>query len=301
VKKADVATSDPSFTLNRSLLAVRPLAWRRYARPTFLCLLAVASLFPLVFPILWMLLSAFKPLNELVAVPPSWLPRHPTLQHFRELISLTSFPVYLWNSTVAALLTSAITVVVALLGAYSLTRFQYRGRRFLANFTLVSYMFPPILLAIPIFVIISRLGLADSLVSLALAHISFALPFCLWLMWGYMKTVPIALEEAAMIDGASRMGAFARVVVPMSLPGVIAIGVLSFLVSWNDYLYALILLTSEGRKTLSLGVSTFLGSMGVEWGLINAAGVLITVPVILVFGVVQRFLIQGFGAGGVKE
>jgi len=248
-----------------------------------------------------MFLSAFKPLQELVTVPPTWLPRHPTLQHFRDLMVLTNFPTYLWNSTLAACLTAAITVAVGLLGAYSLTRFRYPGRRLLANFTLVSYMFPPILLAIPLFVVISRLGLVDSLVSLALAHISFALPFCLWLMWGYMKGVPIALEEAAMIDGASRMGAFLRVVIPMSLPGIIAIGVLSFLVSWNDYLYALILLTSEGQKTLSLGVSTFLGSMGVEWGLINAAGVVITLPVILVFGLVQRFLIQGFGAGGVKE
>lgn len=295
------AVANTTTNRMRNIRDARFRALRRRARPLGFCLLATASLFPLVFPILWMVLSAFKPLHELVAVPPSWLPRQPTLQHFRDLISLTNFPVYLWNSTVVALLTSAITVVVALLGAYSLTRFQYRGRRLLANFTLISYMFPPILLAIPIFVIISRLGMADSLLSLALAHISFALPFCLWLMWGYMKSVPIALEEAAMIDGASRMGAFMRVVVPMSLPGVIAIGILSFLVSWNDYLYALILLTSEGRKTLSLGVSIFLGSMGVEWGLINAAGVVITIPIILVFGVVQRFLIQGFGAGGVKE
>jgi len=274
---------------------------RRRLRSLGLCAGAAAALLPVVFPILWMFLSAFKPLQELVTVPPTWLPRHPTLQHFRDLMVLTNFPTYLWNSTLAACLTAAITVAVGLLGAYSLTRFRYPGRRLLANFTLVSYMFPPILLAIPLFVVISRLGLVDSLVSLALAHISFALPFCLWLMWGYMKGVPIALEEAAMIDGASRMGAFLRVVIPMSLPGIIAIGVLSFLVSWNDYLYALILLTSEGQKTLSLGVSTFLGSMGVEWGLINAAGVVITLPVILVFGLVQRFLIQGFGAGGVKE
>jgi ABC-type glycerol-3-phosphate transport system permease component len=274
---------------------------RRRLRTLGLCAGVAAALLPVVFPILWMFLSAFKPLQELVTVPPTWLPRQPTLQHFRDLMVLTNFPTYLWNSTLAACLTAVITVAVGLLGAYSLTRFRYPGRRLLANFTLVSYMFPPILLAIPLFVVISRLGLVDSLVSLALAHISFALPFCLWLMWGYMKGVPIALEEAAMIDGASRMGAFLRVVIPMSLPGIIAIGVLSFLVSWNDYLYALILLTSEGKKTLSLGVSTFLGSMGVEWGLINAAGVVITLPVILVFGLVQRFLIQGFGAGGVKE
>jgi multiple sugar transport system permease protein len=248
-----------------------------------------------------MFLSALKPLNELVTVPPSWLPRHATLEHFRELMALTNFPIYMWNSTVAACLTAGITVSVATLGAYSLTRFRYRGRQMLATFTLLSYMFPPILLAIPLFVVISRLGMADSLISLALAHISFALPFCLWLMWGYMKSVPVALEEAAMIDGASRMVAFVRVVIPMSLPGIIAIGVLSFLVSWNDYLYALILLTSEGKKTLSLGVSTFIGPMAVEWGLINAAGVVITLPVILFFGLVQQFLVQGFGAGAVKE
>jgi multiple sugar transport system permease protein len=263
--------------------------------------LVVALLAPVVFPIGWMFVSALKPLSELVTVPPTWLPARPTLAHFHELLSLTSFPRYMWNSTLAALLTAGITVTVATLGAYSLTRFAYRGRQTFATLTLVSYMFPPILLAIPLFVVITRLGLADSLVSLALAHISFALPFCLWLMWGYMKTVPIALEDAALIDGASRMGAFVWVVIPMAFPGIIAIGVLSFLVSWNDYLYALILISSESRKTLSLGVSTFIGPMAVEWGLINAAGVLVTLPVILVFAGVQRFLIQGFGAGAVKE
>ena len=276
------------------------LARRRIARVGFYGLV-VGSLLPIVFPILWMFLSALKPLDELVTIPPSWLPRHPTLRHFRDLLALTNFPIYIWNSTLAACLTAGITVAVATLGAYSLTRFQYRGRQILATFTLLAYMFPPILLAIPLFVVITRLGMADSLLSLALAHISFALPFCLWLMWGYMKSVPMALEEAAMIDGASRMGAFARVVLPMSLPGIIAIGVLSFLVSWNDYLYALILLTSEGKKTLSLGVSTFIGPMAVEWGLINAAGVVVTLPVIVFFGAVQQFLVQGFGAGAVKE
>jgi ABC-type glycerol-3-phosphate transport system permease component len=207
----------------------------------------------------------------------------------------------MWNSTLTATLTAAITVSVATLGAYSLTRFTYRGRQTLATLTLVSYMFPPILLVIPLFVVITRLGLADQLLSLAFAHISFALPFCLWLMWGYMKSVPVALEEAAMIDGASRLGAFFWVVVPMALPGVIAIGVLSFLVSWNDYLYALILIASEGKKTLSLGVSTFIGPMAVEWGLINAAGVLVTLPVIVIFGGLQRFIIRGFGAGALRE
>jgi ABC-type glycerol-3-phosphate transport system permease component len=276
------------------------LARRRVARVGFYALV-LAALLPIVFPILWMFLSALKPLDELVTIPPSWLPRHPTLRHFRDLMALTNFPIYIWNSTLAACLTAGITVAVATLGAYSLTRFQYRGRQVLATLTLLAYMFPPILLAIPLFVVITRLGMADSLLSLALAHISFALPFCLWLMWGYMKSVPMALEEAAMIDGASRMGAFARVVIPMSLPGIIAIGVLSFLVSWNDYLYALILLTSEGKKTLSLGVSTFIGPMAVEWGLINAAGVVVTLPVIVFFGAVQQFLVRGFGAGAVKE
>jgi multiple sugar transport system permease protein len=283
--------------------AARPVgrAGRRAVREAGRYVLVLALVVPIVFPIAWMFLSALKPLRELVTAPPTWLPATPTLEHFRQLLTLTSFPRYMWNSTVTALLTAGITVGVATLGAYSLTRFTYRGRRALATFTLVSYMFPPILLAIPLFVAITRLGLADRLLSLAFAHISFALPFCLWLMWGYMKTVPVALEEAAMIDGASRLGAFLWVVVPMALPGVIAVGVLSFLVSWNDYLYALILITSEGNKTLSLGVSTFIGPMAVEWGLINAAGVLVTLPVILLFGGLQRVIIRGFGAGALRE
>ncbi len=158
-------------------------AWalRRITRLGFYVLVS-AMLLPIVFPVLWMFLSALKPLKDLVTVPPTVWPRHPTLKHFRDLIALTNFPIYMLNSTLTAFLTTGITIAVATLGAYSLTRFQYRGRQFLATFTLLSYMFPPLLLAIPLFVVITRLGMGDSLVSLAFAHISFALPFCLWLM-----------------------------------------------------------------------------------------------------------------------
>jgi multiple sugar transport system permease protein len=161
-------------------------------------------------------------------------------------------------------------------------------------------MFPPILMAIPLFVMLKQVGLTNSLVGLALAHMSFAMPLALWLSTIFFQAIPIELDEAAMIDGASRLAILWRVILPVAGPGVIAISVFVFVLSWNDYLFSLVLMVAEAKKTLPVGVASFQEATSVEWGLIMAGGVLITLPVMLGFMLVQRWLIQGLGAGAVK-
>ncbi len=260
---------------------------------------AVSALIVL-FPVCWMVLSSVKPFQELFAVPPTFWPRAATIEHYRQLLEVTSFPLYFRNSLIVAAGTTALSLALACLAAYGLTRYRFPGRDAFLTVVLLTYMFPPILLGIPLFVLMTGLKLTNSYLGLVLAHTTFALPFCVWLLRSFFRAVPIDIEEAAWIDGAGVARAFVRVVLPLAYPGIIAAGVFVFVLSWNDYLFALIFMVSEAKKTLPVGVSLFVQGASVEWGLIMAGAVLITLPVAVLMTFVQRFLIQGFGAGAVK-
>ncbi len=252
------------------------------------------------FPLFWMTVSSVMPYQELFSRTPRLLPRHPTIQHYVDLLSRTVFPVYFVNSTIVAVLATVGAVSLATLAGYGLTRFRFPGRDLIAQVVLFSYMFPPILLSIPLFVLLKQLGLVNSYAGLSLAHISFALPFAMWLAVIFFQAIPVDLDEAAMVDGASRLGALLRVVLPLAIPGVVANAVFVFVLSWNDYLFSVVLVVDEARKTLPVGVAGFADSTSVEWGLMMAGGVLITLPIMLGFTVVQRYLIQGLSAGAIK-
>jgi ABC-type glycerol-3-phosphate transport system permease component len=191
-------------------------------------------------------------------------------------------------------------VAAAVLAGYGITRFDFPGRKLLASSVLFVYMFPPILLSIPLFVMLKSVGVIDSLSGLALAHISFTLPLAMWLAIIFFEAIPLELDEAAMIDGAGRLRALWLVILPVALPGIVALAVFAFIMSWNDYLFALILIVNEQKKTLPVGVAGFVEATSVEWGLLMAGGVLITLPVLIGFAVVQRWLIHGLAAGAVK-
>ncbi len=253
------------------------------------------------FPMFWMVSSSFMPYGELFGRDLRLLPSSPTLQHYRDLLVRTDFALYFRNSLIVALLATAGSVMLAILAGYGMTRFRFRGREVISKLVLFTYMFPPILVAIPLFVLLKSAGLTNSLFGLALAHVSFALPLAMWLSIIFFNAIPIELDEAAMIDGASRLTVLIRIILPVALPGVIATAVFSFVLSWNDYLFSLLLIVSERHKTLPVGVAGFQDATSVEWGLIMAGGVLITAPVLLAFAFVQRWLIQGLSAGGIKE
>jgi ABC-type glycerol-3-phosphate transport system permease component len=252
------------------------------------------------FPLLWMLSTAFKPSGEIFVSPPTLVPARATLGNFSRLLADTSFPTYFRNSVVVAGATVVLTLAVAVAGAYSLTRFRSRGRDTIAGLILLTYTFAPIMIIIPFYILVRQLGLVNTHLALVLSYTTFCLPFCLWLLRAFFQDIPLELEEAAMVDGAGLGRAVWYVVMPLALPGIIAAGIFTFILAWNDFLFALVLITSDELKTLPVGVNDLFNATIVDWGMIMAAGVMITAPTVAFFIAVQRYLVQGWGSGGVK-
>ncbi len=277
-----------------------------------------AITFLVCFPLIWALTTSLKPKTEIFAVPPTLWPQTVTLENYAALLSGKSqyfqaegqaavgtspaqfFVRWFANSAIVTFGSTVISITVATLAAYSLTRFRYWGRRFVPYFSLLGYMIPSIIFVFPLFLMMVRIGLTDSLWSLILGYVCVTLPFCMWLMWAFMRSIPIEIEEAALIDGASRLQVFGQVVLPSALPGIIAAGIFSMIVSWNDYLFGRVFMNSLDNLTLTVGVMLFFEGTHVDWGLLMAASVLMTVPMALVFAALQRHLVAGFGAGAVK-
>lgn len=252
------------------------------------------------FPFFWMVSTAFKPLREIFVYPPTFLPQHPTLTNFGRLFEGTRFLDYFVNSITVSSSAVFLTMLFGSAGAYSLTRFKFAGRDKIANLILFTYMFAPIMIVIPFYVLIKQLGLANTHIALVLAYTALCLPFSLWMLRAFFQGIPIALEEAALIDGASRLQAVLHVIFPLALPGVIATGIFTFILAWNDYIFCRILISSDELKTLPVGIADLYNATVIDWGMIMAGGMLITVPVLIFFMYIQRYLIAGWGAGAIK-
>lgn len=263
-------------------------------------LLTVLILVVVCFPLYWMLITSLKPLDEIFDVPPTLFPAQSTLANYINLFRITDFGRLFLNSLKVSAGTTILALLVATLGAYSLTRFEYPGRELFSRTILFAYMFPGVLMIIPLVVIFSQLRLTNTHSGLILANTTFALPFSLWVLRSFFQGIPLDLEEAAMIDGAGRLGAFLDVVLPQAMPGIIATGIFTFIWSWNEYLFALILISTESLKTLPPGMMNFISATNIDWGLVMAASVLVTLPMAIVFMFVQKHLVTGIGAGGVK-
>jgi multiple sugar transport system permease protein len=272
-------------------------------RPTVVLLNVVtwALVFAISFPLIWMVVTSIRPEADLFTIPPSLIPRQITLEYYAKLLWETPFPGYFLNSIILATSTTALVVVVGTLGAYSLVRFSYPGRETLAGLVLFTYLLPSVVLIIPLYLMMVRVGLANTLSSLVIAYTTFALPYALWLLRSFMAGIPEDLEAAALIDGASRIGAFVDVVIPQALPGIISTALFTFILAWNEYLYALVLVNSERSRPLTTGVMNMLiTSFNIEWSLLMAASVMMSLPLVIIFGFLQSYLTRGFGAGGVK-
>jgi len=252
------------------------------------------------FPFLWMLSTSVKQSSEVFASPPTLVPRHLTLGNFARLLTETNFATYFGNSLTVSFATVVLTLGVSAVGAYGLTRFRFPGRETVAGLILLTYMFAPIMIIIPFYILVKRLGLVNTHLALVLSYTTFCLPFCLWLLRAFFQSVPLELEEAALVDGAHRGRAVWHVVLPLALPGIIAAGIFTFILAWNDFLFALVLISSDELKTLPVGVNDLFNATIVDWGMIMAAGVMITLPTVGFFAGVQRYLIRGWGSGGLK-
>jgi ABC-type glycerol-3-phosphate transport system permease component len=253
-----------------------------------------------ILPLLWMLSTSLKPPREVLATPPTLIPAAPTLENFARLLTQTAFVTYFLNSMVVSGLTVLLTMAVGAVGAYSLTRFPFPGRESIARLILCTYMFAPIMIVVPIYILARRLGIVDTHTALVLSYSSFCLPFSLWLLRAFFQSIPIELEEAAQVDGAGRLRALIYIVAPLALPGVIATSIFTFTLAWNDYIFTRILIVSDELKTLPVGVQDLFSAAVVDWGLVMAAGMLITIPALAFFMAVQRHLVAGWGTGGLK-
>jgi multiple sugar transport system permease protein len=254
-----------------------------------------------VFPLIWMIVTSVKPQSELFSIPPTLMPETITFEHYLRLLTDTPFLQYFRNSMILAVTTTVVVVVLGTLGAYSLVRFKYRGRETLATLVLFTYLMPSVVLVIPLYLMMAKLGLANTLASLVIAYTTFALPYALWLLRSFMVSIPQDLESAALVDGASRMGAFVDVILPQALPGIVSTALFTFILCWNEYLFALVLVNSDSVRPLTAGTMNMLiTSFNIDWSLLMAASVMMSLPLIVIFTFLQGRLTKGFGAGAVK-
>jgi len=256
----------------------------------------------LLFPFYWMLVTAIKPDSELISARfnPLWVNR-PTLDHFRYLLTQTDFPKWLWNTLIISVGATAISLIASLLAAYAIQRLRFRGSATIGISIFMTYLVPQIILFIPLAAIIFRLGLWDKHLALILVYPTFLIPFGTWLLMGYFKSIPHEIEECAMIDGASRIQCLLRITLPLSLPGILSVFIFSFTLSWNEFLYALVFLSSPQNKTIPIGVVTELIRGDIYmWGPLMAGALLGSVPVALAYSFFVEHYVAGL-TGALKE
>lgn len=253
------------------------------------------------FPFYWMVVTSLKDREGLYQIPPSLVPKTWTLENYRLLFETTQFATYFRNSVLVASASTALALFAGVLAGYALSRYRQVFVVRFGQIILVSKMLPAALLVVPLYVYVVSLGFVNSPWALIIANTSFTLPITVWLMRSYFDRVPMEIEESAWIDGCSRLSGLWRIVLPSTIPGVIAVGAINFMAAWNEFLFALVFISSERYRTLPLGLSLWIGEdVLFNWGMLLAAAVVMTVPVLLVYLLVQRHLVAGLTEGSVK-
>jgi ABC-type glycerol-3-phosphate transport system permease component len=252
-----------------------------------------------LFPILWMILSSFKPADVVQAIPPIWSFR-PTLANYADaLVGGASIGALVLHSLVVATLSTLLTLITGLPAAYALTRLRFRRKQFVGNWILSTILFPPVVSAIPVFILVGKLGLTDTYPSLVIPYAAFNLPIIIWMLRSFIEQVPFEIDEAARIDGLSHFGIVRHMILPLVAPGLAAAAILSFLFSWNEFLFALTL-TRTFVKTAPVGVMEFTGMYGTQWDDLTAASTIIAAPVLVMTLILRRHIISGLTFGAVK-
>ena len=254
------------------------------------------------FPFYWMIVSSFKSIEEILMHPANLGIdiRRISLHAYREVLFSHDFLQYILNSVYVAFVTVTLTVIFATLGGYAVTRLRFRGRKFMSRSILLIYMFPAIVLVIPLYVLFSMMGLRDSLNVIILVYLAQTLPVALYMLRSYFETLPAEMEHAGLIDGCTRLGVIRRIVIPLSLPALFSVALFTFMIAWNEFLFALMFLDTPEKFTLSRGVVQLAGSVHLSKQLVMAASVIVTVPILALFFVFERGLVRGLTAGAVK-
>ena len=251
-------------------------------------------------PILWIVLTAFKTPREIYAYPPTLIPEVATLENFRAALFGSAFPRYVLNSAVVAFGVTLVSAVVGVLAAYAIGRLTFPGRAASARALVMSYLMPPALLFIPLFLVLQSAGLIDTRLGLIVAYLSFTVPFCTWLLVGYFRTIPRELDEAALVDGAGRARILVEIIVPLAAPGLAVVALFAFTHAWNEFLYALVYVYSEDTQTFTAGLAGLVMGDTFIWGQLMASAVIAILPILAIYIGAQRFIVEGLSAGGVK-
>lgn len=262
----------------------------------YLMILSVVAVFPLV----WVLLSSIKTNGELTANPTKFIPVNPTLGNFVHVIQDLEFAGNILNSIMIALCTTLIAIIISCMAAYGIVRFFPKLGGIMSKALVTTYLFPPILLAIPYSLVMAKLGLTNTRVGLVIVYLSFSVPYAVWMLVGFFKTVPIGIEEAARVDGANKIQTFIRIVIPLVAPGIVATAIYTFINAWNEFLYALILINSTDMMTVSVKLRSLQGAEILNWGDMMAASTLVVVPSVIFFMLIQKKIAGGMTEGAVK-
>jgi len=255
-----------------------------------------------LFPFYWMLVTSFRPNNELTNLDINpFYPHSPTLMHYMRLLTQTKYLLWFKNTVIVAVISTALSMVISILAGYALARLRFRGNSFVSGAIFIVYLVPTTLLFIPMAQVVQRLGLLNNPVALIVVYPTFLVPFCTWLLIGYFQTIPRELDECAMVDGATRFQALWRIVLPTAIPGVITAGIFAFTLSWNEFIYALVLVSSDNSRTLVVGVITQLvrGDL-LPWGMLMAGSLLGSIPVAILYSFFVEQYVAGLTAGAVK-
>lgn len=294
-------TQTPDLTLKRPKSRKGIDGWR-WAGRFFIFLMLIYT----VVPMAWMMLTSLKTGFAAMQFPPQWWPAEPTLTNYQKLLDPTNsvgqdFLHYLWNSLWVSTATTLLALIVAVPAAYAFSRFRFPGRRFLFFAVLLRNMFPAVIFLVPLFILMRVLGLVNTHGSLILTYLTFGLPLAIWLLKGFYDNIPIQLDQAARIDGATRFQAFVYIIMPLSSPGIIATAIYSFIGAWNEYIYAYTFLSRNDQLTLPVGIQRFFSENTTDWPGLMAASFIMSVPVVLLFLVLQRYFVRALTEGAVKH
>ena len=274
---------------------------RSRARQTGWDIVGVIVFIVMVFPVFWMISTAFKPDDEIVSLTPTWVSLHPTLAHFRDAINRPYFWQDVRNSLIVVLATVVISIILAFLAAVALARYRFRARTLFIVLVIGIQMLPQAGLIIPLYVVLARFHQVNALTGLVVTYMTFVLPFCVWMLRGFLLGIPKDLEEAAMVDGSTRLGVFVKILLPLMGPGLVATSVFVFITTWNEYIFASVLLSDQSNQTVTVWLSYFYGtSRNTDWGGLMAASTLTAIPVVVFFLLVQRRIMFGLTAGAVR-
>jgi N,N'-diacetylchitobiose transport system permease protein len=263
--------------------------------------LGLAVFAVMIFPVFWMLSTALKNNAQINSFNPVWVPAHPTLTHFRDAIHRPAFWTDVKNSVIVVVATVVVALALSFLAALALAKYRFTGRKLFIVLVIGIQMLPQAGLIIPLYVVLAKHNEVNKLSGLILVYLTFALPFCVWTLRGFLIGIPKDLEEAAMVDGSSRFGAFVRILLPLVAPGLVATSVFAFITSWNEFIFANTLLHDDQHRTITVWLSLLYGgNRFVDWGAIMAASTLIAIPVVVFFLLVQRRIAFGLTAGAVK-